>query len=115
MFCILVASSDAQQRLRGVLKRPLHGHLNTNTAGNGKADTKGDVIIDNDLMTKMSDFDELIWKMAAAGDNGYDNEPPAATSTEKRSLRWRKRRSTDGGAEKTIPRKKALTFDRFGC
>mmetsp|Transcript_32989 Transcript_32989/g.72357 ORF Transcript_32989/g.72357 Transcript_32989/m.72357 type:complete len:196 (+) Transcript_32989:184-771(+) len=92
-----VIASDAQ-RLRGVLKRPLHGRPDTDTTSNGKGDAKGDQIDNTELMEKISEFDDLIWKMAAAAPEGGDNEP-SERNTEKRALlRWRLRGRAAGGS-----------------
>lgn len=92
----IVISSDAQ-RLRGVLKRPLYGRPDTDTTSNGKADAKGDEIDNTELMKKISEFDDLVWQMAAAAEDG-DNEPSEGNMEKRALLRWRLRGRAAGGS-----------------
>lgn len=95
---LLVTSSDSQ-RLRGVLKRPLNGRPDTDKTINGRADTKEDVIDNTELMKKISEFDDLIWQMAAAGDDKNNDEPDETNAEERKlMLRWRLRGRAAGGS-----------------
>jgi hypothetical protein len=105
LFILVVALSTSSidaQRLRGVLKRPFHEITTTTGVGSAdKSSLRGDK---SDVMEKMAEFDELIWKMAAISGNhehDEDSEVEASNSNNnnnnnddtnhhQRSLRWRK-------------------------
>ena len=93
LFILVVALSTSSidaQRLRGVLKRPFH-EITTDGVGGvgsaGKSSLRGDK---SDVMDKMAEFDELIWKMAAVTTNHEHDEDSEDDTNHQRSLRWKK-------------------------
>ena len=90
LFILVVALStfsiDAQ-RLRGVLKRPFHEITTAGVGSAGKSSLRGDK---SDVMEKMAEFDELIWKMAAVNTNHEHDEDSEDDTNHQRSLRWKK-------------------------
>ena len=91
LFILVVALSTSSidaQRLRGVLKRPFHEITTTTGDGSaGKSSLRGDK---TDVMDKMAEFDELIWKMAAITTNHEHDADSEDYTNHQRSLRWRK-------------------------